>query len=118
EAATRICPFDVFEDVAYDPTRATFDATFVGKKNATILDRSVAIGWAAIDALLPLALQANVAVDNPNVGSATIHIVCVKRELFFYCRWVENLGPVRHSTCHVRRSWQWPMNCRCPPRGV
>jgi len=78
--APRVRPFDVVEEVTDNATGATLDATFVRKKHAPILLRRVAVGGTAVDALLPFALKANVAIDNADVGASTINVIGVQRQ--------------------------------------
>ena len=77
EAAARVGPFDVVELIADDPARAALDAALVRKRDPAILSGRVAGRRAAVDALLPLAEQADLMVDDADVRPPGIDVVGV-----------------------------------------
>src|SRR5262245_65697370 len=81
EAAPWVGPLHVLEDVTDDPAGAALDAALVGEEDATVVLGHVAIRWTAVDALLPLALQADLRIDDPDVGPVAIDVVAVERQL-------------------------------------
>ena len=95
EAAAGVGPLDVVVDVADDAAGPTLDAAFVGEDDAAVSGGNVAVGGAAIDALLALALEADVVVDDADVGAARIDVVGVEGELALDGGGIEDAGPGR-----------------------
>jgi hypothetical protein len=78
ESATRVGPFNIQKLETDDATGAALDASLVGKENTPVLLRSIAVRGAAIDALLPLAVEADIPVDNPDVSAIAIDVIRVE----------------------------------------
>ena len=64
EPAAWIGPFDIVELIANNPASPAFDTTLVGEEHRTVVERGVTGGGTAIDALLPFAFEACLAVDD------------------------------------------------------
>jgi hypothetical protein len=80
ESSTRISPFNVVINMTNNSTCAALDAALVRKKNSSIFLRGVTVRGATIDALLAGTLEANIAVDDPDMGAGAINIVNVERK--------------------------------------
>ena len=83
EATARIGPCDVLELVTDDAAGAALDAALVREEHATVALRRVARRGTAVDALLPLALQADLMVDDADVSARRVDVVRVDAELAF-----------------------------------
>jgi hypothetical protein len=78
ETSARIGPLDVMKLVADDAAGATFDAPLIGEQDPPVVQRAVAGRRTAIDALLALAEEAGVRIDNSNVRSIPIDAIGVQ----------------------------------------
>jgi hypothetical protein len=76
-----IRPLDVAVDVADDAAGAALDASLVREHDSAVILGNIAVGRATIDALLTFAPQADVVVDDPDMGAGHVDIVGVEREL-------------------------------------
>src|SRR5690606_26193872 len=95
EAAAGVGPLDVVELVADDPAGAALDAALVGEEDPPVRLRGVACRRATVDALLALALEADVGVDDADVGAGRVDVVSVDGELALKSRSI--LDPVANS---------------------
>jgi len=102
EAAAGVGPLDVVELVADDPAGAALDAALVGEENPPVRLRGVARRRATVDALLALALKADVGVDDADVSAGRVDVVGVDGELALKPRSI--LDPVTNYDCHTRVS--------------
>jgi hypothetical protein len=115
ESAPWIGPLDIIELIADDPAGATLDAALVGEQHPAVLLGRVAGGGATIDALLADALQANIMVDDANVGTVPVDVERVERQLALDGGRIEDSSPVLgfrfnwHTSCsNTGVSWFGP----------
>ena len=78
ESAARVGPLHIVENVTDDSAGSALDAAFIREEHPSIFLWSITIRWTAIDALLPLTVQANITIDDPDMCSSTIHVVHVE----------------------------------------
>jgi hypothetical protein len=98
ETAARVGPGNVFEFVAHDPARATFNAAFVTEDHVAIIGRGIAIGRAAVNTLLAYALQTHVGIDDLDVRPVAVNVVIVESQFSLDRGWIKDCGP--KICCH------------------
>jgi hypothetical protein len=83
-AASRgISPTNVLKLVADDAAGSTFDAAFVREEHTAVLLRCIASCRTAINALLSLALETEIAVDYPDMSAIGINIIRIDAQFQF-----------------------------------